>query len=44
MFKEYASINLLGRKAVDAALKEGVVSEKSVIKIGKVPHAIILKL
>jgi len=44
MLKECQNANLLGKKAVDVALKAKVISEKSVIKLGKVPHAVILKI
>ena len=44
MLKECQNANLLGKKAVEVALKAKVISEKGVIKIGKVPHAVILKL
>lgn len=43
-FSEFANINLMGKKAVGAALKEGIVGEKSVLMIGKVPHAIIIRI
>ncbi|MDP2976242.1 MAG: DUF424 family protein, partial [Anaerolineales bacterium] len=38
LLREFDSINLVGKKAVNVALKSGIVDKKSIIKIGAVPH------
>ncbi len=44
LLNEFENINLVGKKTIDAAKKSGIVGEKSVIKIGKVPHVQIFKV
>lgn len=39
VLKEAANINLLGKKAVDIAVKAGIVAEENVLMIQGVPHA-----
>jgi len=39
ILKRAASCNLVGKDAVAAGVDSGLVEEKNVIKIGKVPHA-----
>jgi len=41
---EFENINLVGKKVVSVAMKAGLVDEKSVIKIGAVPHVQIFKV
>jgi len=38
------NINLFGKKSVGVALKQGLLSEKDVIKIDGIEHAIIMRL
>jgi hypothetical protein len=42
--KEHRNINLVGEKAVGIAIDEGLISESGVIRIGGVPHAVIIRL
>lgn len=42
--KESANINLVGKKAVGIALREGIISEKDIIKICGIPHVQIFKI
>ncbi len=44
LLKEANSINLFGKKSVGVALKQGFLSERDIIRIAGVPHAIILKV
>lgn len=44
LMKEATSINLFGKEAVRVALTEGLISEKEVIKVCGVEHAIIIKV
>lgn len=41
---EFESVNLIGEKCVNIALKEGIASEKSIVKISGVPHLQIYKI
>lgn len=41
--KESTNINIVGKKAVALAIKAGIITEDSVIKIKGVPHAISIK-
>lgn len=43
MLKEAESINLVGNKCVDIAIKMGLVSEKGTLKIKGIKHAQIYK-
>ncbi len=43
LLAEAFSINLFGKKAVDVAIKHGFLTEKGIIRIAGVEHAIILK-
>ncbi len=42
--RENANINLVGNKAVGIALKEGIISEKDIIKICGIPHVQIFRI
>ncbi len=42
--KENANINLVGKKAVGVALREGIISEKDIIKICGIPHVQIIRI
>ncbi|HIH08293.1 MAG TPA: DUF424 family protein [Candidatus Diapherotrites archaeon] len=44
MLQEADNINLLGTKAVGVALKQGLIKEGDIIRIGMVPHVQIYKL
>lgn len=44
MMKEADSINLFGKKAVGVAIKKGFLTEKSIIKVCGIEHAVILKV
>ncbi len=44
MLREASSINLLGRKSVGVALKEGLITERDVIRLCGVEHAVIVRL
>ncbi len=44
MIKEANSVNLFGNKCVEIAEKNGLVSEKQIIKISGVKHAQIYKI
>ncbi|MEK6957996.1 MAG: DUF424 family protein [archaeon] len=44
LLKQANNINLFGSKAVGVALKQGFLSERDIIKIAGVLHAIILKV
>ena len=44
LLKEFENINLVGEQTIAIAIKSGIVDEKSVIRIGKVPHAQIFKV
>ena len=44
LLEEFENINLVGKKAVSVALKKGIADEKSIIKLGKVPHVQIFKI
>ena len=41
---EFGSINIVGNRAVQVALDEGIVSEENVIKIAKVKHVQVFKI
>ncbi len=41
---EFGSINIVGNKAVQIALDEGVVSDENVLEIAKVKHVQIFKI
>ncbi len=41
---EFESINIVGNKAVQVALEEGIVSDENVIEIAKVKHVQIFKI
>jgi len=38
------NINLFGERSVGVALKEGLITERDVIRIGGVPHAVIVRM
>ncbi len=42
--KENANINLVGKKTVGIAHREGIISEKDIIKICGIPHAQIFRI
>ncbi len=44
LIREADSINLFGERSVALAMKEGLISETDVIRIGGVPHAVIIRL
>lgn len=44
LLKEFENINLVGKKTVNTAIKNGIAGKQSVIKIGKVPHVQIFKI
>ena len=44
MLHEYGNINLAGNRCVSVAIKEGLISERGVIKINSTMHAIIMRL
>ena len=39
---DYAIFNFVGKRAVDTAIKAGIIDKKGVIKIDNVPHALSL--
>ncbi|HLD16007.1 MAG TPA: DUF424 family protein [Candidatus Nanoarchaeia archaeon] len=39
ILKDAGNVNIMGKRAVEIALKSGIISEKNIIKIGKVKHA-----
>ena len=39
IMQEAENLNLVGKKTIDFALKNNIISKDSVIKIGRVPHA-----
>lgn len=41
--QESPNINIIGKKAVALAIKAGIITEDSVIKIKEIPHAIVIK-
>ena len=44
LLSEAVSINLFGKKAVGVAVKQGFLTDKDVIRIAGVEHAVILKV
>jgi hypothetical protein len=44
LMKEATSINLFGKEPIKIAIKEGLISEKEIIKICGIEHAIIIKV
>ncbi|VVB98856.1 Uncharacterised protein [uncultured archaeon] len=44
LLMEAGNANLVGNKCVGVAIKEGLITERSIIKIKGVNHAIIIKL
>lgn len=44
LLEEHDNINLVGEKTVSVALKKGLISEKSVMRINGIPHVQIYKL
>ncbi|HLC93291.1 MAG TPA: DUF424 family protein [archaeon] len=44
MLSGAASINLFGKKTVSVALKQGFLTEKDIIRIAGVEHAVIFKM
>src|SRR3989338_3171184 len=42
--KENANINLVGKRAVGIALREGIISGNDIIKICGIPHVQIIKI
>ena len=44
LLDEHSNINLIGKEAVSVALKKGLISERSIVKIQGVPHAQIYRL
>ena len=44
LLKESNNINLFGKKSVGVALKQGLLSEKDIIKIEGIEHAVIMRL
>jgi hypothetical protein len=39
LLKEHSNINIIGKKAVSIALKEGLIKKENIIFIKKIPHA-----
>jgi len=44
LLDEHNNINLVGKKVVSVALKKGLISERTIIKIEDIPHAQIYRL
>ncbi len=44
LLDEHNNINLVGEKVVSVALKKGLISERSIIRIEGIPHAQIYRL
>ncbi|MCD6479095.1 MAG: DUF424 family protein [Candidatus Diapherotrites archaeon] len=44
LLDEHNNINLIGEKVVSVALKKGLISERSIIKIQGIPHVQIYRL
>jgi hypothetical protein len=44
MAEDYCSFNIVGKKAVGAAIKAGIVNERNVICIEKIPIALVFNL
>lgn len=42
LIRDANNVNLLGRRIVEAAIREGLISEDAVINLSGIPHAIIL--
>ena len=42
--REFSSLNIVGKEAVDFALKNGLISKDNIIKIKNIPHAIVILL
>ena len=42
LLKEATNVNLVGKKSVALAVKEGIIQEENIIRIKKIPHACIL--
>lgn len=42
--KDFNNINLVGEKCVSIALKEGICSEKNILKIAGIPHLQIYRI
>lgn len=40
--KEDATFNIVGEKAIKAALESGLIKEEGVLKIAKIPYALVL--
>lgn len=44
LLESHSNINIVGDKAVRVALEKGLISERSIVKIGNIPHVQIYKL
>lgn len=44
IMKEADSINLFGKKATGVAVKKGFLTEKNIIRVCGIEHAVILKV
>ncbi|MEM4662655.1 MAG: DUF424 family protein [Candidatus Diapherotrites archaeon] len=44
LLEEHSNINLVGEKTVAVALEKGLITERSIVKIGNIPHVQIYKL
>jgi hypothetical protein len=44
MAEDYCSFNIVGKKAINAAIKAGIVSKENVIWIEKIPIALVFNL
>lgn len=44
LLKEAENANLVGKKTINAALRQGLISESSIKFIQKIPHALIFKI
>ena len=42
--REFSSLNIIGKEAVDFALKNGLILKSNIIKIKDIPHAIVISL
>ena len=42
--REFSSLNIVGKEAVDFAVKNSLISKSNIIKIKNIPHAIVIAL
>lgn len=42
--KEFSSLNIVGKEAVDFALRNSLIAKNNIIKIKNTPHAIVIAL